>query len=103
MAVAAAALHFHNPQKHSRAIQLAFSWLKANINTDGSYGDTPESAGNISTSLLVYAALNLYSHSDESLKAIQNRLASYLQLHQIDIHSNQVAEAILNYYQKDYT
>ncbi len=103
VAVAAAALHFHNPQKHSRAIQLAFSWLKANINTDGSYGDTPESAGNISTSLLVYAALNLYSHSDESLKAIQNRLASYLQLHQIDIHSNQVAEAILNYYQKDYT
>lgn len=103
VAVSIAAFHFHNPEQNKKEIQLGFSWLKNNINTDGSYGDTPESKGNISTSLLVYASLNLYSNQDPSLKQLQNNIATYLQQNNIDIYSNRIADAILEHYQKDYT
>ncbi len=54
-AVAVAALWFDNPDKNAREIDSGLDWLKQTINADGSYGDTPDSPGNISTSLLVYA------------------------------------------------
>lgn len=103
VAVSIAAFHFHNPEQNRREIQLGFTWLKNNINTDGSYGDTRESKGNTSTSLLVYAALNLYAKQDSSLKQLQHCVAAYLLQNNIDIHSNHVANAILEHYQKDYT
>src|SRR5690606_26193059 len=61
VAVAIAALHFDDAKKNSNEINNGIDWLQKNINDDGSYGDTPESPGNVSTSLLVYAALNLYA------------------------------------------
>ena len=61
VAVAVAALHFDDANKNSKEITNGIDWLQKNINDDGSYGDTPESPGNVSTSLLVYAALNLYT------------------------------------------
>lgn len=103
VAVSVAAFYFHNPKENSKEIQLGFAWLKSNINTDGSYGDTPESKGNISTSLLVYAALNLYADQDSTIKTIQNKIAVYLHQNNIDINSNGAAEAILAHYQSDYT
>lgn len=103
VAVAIAALHFHNPKENKTEIQLGFDWLKNNINTDGSFGDTTESPGNISTSLLVYAALNLYSNQRKSLKKLQNKIAVYLQHNNIDINSQRVADVILAHYKKDYT
>ena len=78
VAVAVAALHFHNPEENSKEIQSGLTWLKNNVNCEGSFGDTPESPGNISTSLLVYAAVNLYADSDESLKELQKKIAGYL-------------------------
>lgn len=103
VAVSIAAFHFDDPEQNKKEIQLGFTWLKNNLNSDGSYGDTPESKGNTSTSLLVYAALNLYSNQDSSLKDLQENIAVYLQLNNIDIHSNRVADTILEHYQKDYT
>jgi len=102
-AVAVAALHFHNPSENITEIQKGLSWLSNNLNSDGSCGDTPESPGNISTSLLVYAALNLYAQEDKTLKALQSNIAGYLQKNSININSDQVADAILTHYQKDYT
>lgn len=103
VAVAIAALHFHNSEKNRKEIELALNWLKNNINTDGSFGDTPESPGNVSTSLLVYAALNLYARKDNSLQKLQNQLASYLRQNNIDVRSDKIAEAILAHYKTDYT
>lgn len=103
VSVAIAALHFHNRKANKKEIQKGISWLKSNINSDGSYGDTPESKGNTSTSLLVYAALNLYSEKDNSLHKLQNKIAVYLQQNKIDIYSEQVAETILAHYKNDYT
>lgn len=103
VAVSVAALHFDAPNKNKTEIVSGLNWLKNNINTDGSFGDTPESPGNISTSLLVYAAINLYSSENESLKNLQNTIADYLQKESIDVTSNQISESILAHYKKDYT
>ncbi len=103
VAVSVAALHFHDSEENRKEIQLGLTWLKHNINTDGSYGDTPESPGNISTSLLVYAAIHLYSKNEESLQKLQTKIASYLLRNNIDIHSDKIADAILAHYKKDYT
>ncbi len=103
VAVAVAALHFDDAKQHSTEIKKGIIWLQNNINSDGSYGDTPESPGNVSTSLLVYAALNLYSAKEKSVKETQQKIAGYLNSLKIDVNSPQVAEFILAHYQKDYT
>lgn len=103
VAVAVAALHFDDEKKNASEIQKGMVWLQKNINADGSYGDTPESPGNVSTSLLVYAALNLYADQKSIAKETQDKIAGYLNSLGIDIHSPQVAEYILAHYQKDYT
>ncbi len=100
VAVAITALYFDGPEKNQQQIAAGIEWLEENVNTDGSYGDTPESEGNISTSLLVYAALNLYS---EENSALQNRIAGYLKTQSIDVSTNKFSNSILAHYKKDYT
>ncbi len=102
-AVSVAALHFDDPLKNKKEIDNGIQWLQININSDGSYGDTPESQGNVSTSLLTYAALNLYSAKNESVRKTQLQIAAYLGKLKIDVYSPQVAEFILAHYQNDYT
>ena len=103
VAVAVAALHFHDAKAHQSEIQKGLIWLQANVNSDGSFGDTPQSPGNVSTSLLAYAASNLYASSNESTTHLQTKIAAYLASQNIDVHSGQVAKVILNHYQRDYT
>ncbi|WP_321368046.1 prenyltransferase/squalene oxidase repeat-containing protein [uncultured Draconibacterium sp.] len=103
VAVAVAALHFHDATFHQQEIQRGLKWLSLNQNSDGGFGDTPESPANISTSLLSYAALNLYAENNPELKATQQKLADYLLTQNVDVRSDQVAKVILDHYQKDYT
>ena len=103
VAVAIAALHFHDSETHQPNIQKGLVWLQTNVNEDGSFGDTPDSPGNVSTSLLVYAATNLYAATDGETAVLQNKIAAYLSAQNIDVHSVRVAEVILAHYQKDYT
>jgi len=102
-AVAITALHFDDDQAYSGLISGGLDWLLKNINTDGSYGDTPESPGNISTTLLVYSAVNLYASKNESLRELQGKMADYLLQHSIDVRSEEISGAILAHYKKDYT
>lgn len=103
VAVAVAALHFHHSEENSTEIEKGLEWLLKNVNQDGGYGDTPESPSNISTSLLVYAALNLYSAKNKSIQLLQQQLAEYLKKNRVDLTSGNVADAILGHYKKDYT
>lgn len=102
-AVAVAALFFDNPEKNAKEIDRGLEWLRQTINADGSYGDTPESPGNISTSLLVYAALNLFSNKMDWVKLHQRKIAEYLKSYRVDVESQQVTQTILNHYRNDYT
>ncbi|WP_167615248.1 prenyltransferase/squalene oxidase repeat-containing protein [Maribellus sediminis] len=103
VAVAVAALHFYDADQNAAQIKAGLSWLANNLNTDGSYGDTPESPGNISTTLLVYAALNLYANEDEKIAAVQKQSADWLLTQNIDLRTGDVATAILAHYKTDYT
>lgn len=103
VAVAVAALHFHDATFHQQEIQRGLKWLLLNQNFDGGFGDTPESPANISTSLLSYAALNLYAENNPEVKSTQRKLADYLLTQNVDVRSDQVAKVILDHYQKDYT
>ncbi|WP_163717256.1 prenyltransferase/squalene oxidase repeat-containing protein [Mangrovibacterium lignilyticum] len=103
VAVAIAALHFYDPREHASQIQSGLKWLQANVNADGSFGDTPDSPGNVSTSLLVYAATNLYAGKDRATKALQQKIGSWLAGLGIDVNSEDVSQFILNHYQNDYT
>ena len=103
VAVAVAALHFHDATLHQQEIEKGLTWLSSHQNADGGYGDTPESPANISTSLLSYAALNLYAENNPEIKSTQQKLADYLKTQKVDGRSNQVAKVILDHYQKDYT
>nr|WP_319571913.1 prenyltransferase/squalene oxidase repeat-containing protein [uncultured Draconibacterium sp.] len=103
VAVAVAALHFHDASLHQQEIEKGLKWLSLNQNSDGGYGDTPESPANISTSLLSYAALNLYADKNSEVKSTQQKLADYLFTQNVDVRSDQVAKVILDHYQKDYT
>jgi squalene cyclase len=103
VAVALAALHFDDPKENSERIERGLNWLEQNMNSDGSFGDSPESPGNVSTSLLVYAAANLYAGEKNWVKHFQMKISNYLSGQGIDVHSPQVSKAILKHYQNDYT
>ncbi len=103
VAVALTALHFDNHKKHYEEINKGLSWLAANINDDGSFGDTPKSPGNVSTSLLVYAAINLQGGNPDWLEKLKINVARYLDSHGINVNSRDVAKNILKYYDNDYT
>ena len=103
VAVAIAALHFYDSTFYNNEIRKGLDWLQSNINKDGSFGDTPESCGNVSASLLVYAAINLYAERDEKIKKLQEKITGYLLSQGIDVNSSNVSKAILGHYKKDYT
>ncbi len=103
VAVSVTALHFDDKAEHAASIEKGLNWLKNNINRDGSFGDTPDSPGNVSTSLLVYAAANLYAEQLEWITPFQHKVAGYLLQQGIEVNSSQVSEAILTHYQNDYT
>lgn len=103
VAVAIAALHFHDSREHEPEIRRGLNWLQLHVNADGSFGDTVDSPGNVSTSLLVYAAINLYGATDEATNLLRRKVKEWLVGQGIDVDSDEVSRFILDHYQKDYT
>lgn len=102
VAVAITALHFYDAKGNSTEISAGLKWLEANINKDGGFGDSPTSQSNVSTSLLCYAAAKVTS-VDHSNTELLNLLAGYLNSQNIDVNSEQLIQAILDFYQTDRT
>jgi squalene-hopene/tetraprenyl-beta-curcumene cyclase len=84
-------------------IATGFDWMVKNINDDGGFGDTPESASNLSTTLLSYAALRFCSSDSREDSAIVVRIEQYLIDLGIDVNSSAIVASVLDYYGKDYT
>jgi squalene cyclase len=103
VAVAITAMHFDDAARHKGAMEQGVKWLVTNRNSDGGYGDSSESLSNISTSLLVYAALNIQDNAIAGLRQTRENLSGYLNRQSIDVHSASVADAILAHYKTDYT
>ncbi|MEI7830117.1 MAG: prenyltransferase/squalene oxidase repeat-containing protein [Prolixibacteraceae bacterium] len=101
-AIAMVALKLAGNIEDDLKISSGYHWLKANVNDDGGFGDTPESQSNVSTSLICYAAVHYCQPGGQEtplLKAIEAYLASQ----NITLSPQTITSAILKFYGKDYT
>lgn len=102
-ATSAVALQIHGNMADKPLIHSGCSWLHANINPDGGFGDTPGSASNVSTSLLCYAAVYYCQPDDSGSRELLLSIENFLLTKGINLKSNDVASAVLQFYGSDYT
>ncbi|MFY9154410.1 MAG: prenyltransferase/squalene oxidase repeat-containing protein [Prolixibacteraceae bacterium] len=102
VAVAIAALHFENAESNARQISLGLNWLQHNMNDDGGFGDSPESVSNVSTSLLCFASIKACGNGAQR-EVMIGKLGSYLSSQNIDVSSEKLIPAILDFYKTDRT
>lgn len=101
-AVAIVALKVAGNRSDTESIRSGYYWLCQNINTDGGFGDTPESKSNVSTTLLCYSALAYCQENNDAastLRLMENWLASK----GISIEAENITRSILKFYGRDYT
>lgn len=102
VAVAITALHFYGATENTAEISSGLNWLETSVNADGGFGDSPESVSNVSTSLLCYSAVKACS-SDERGGLLLLKIGGYLRSQNIDVSSEQLIRAILDFYKTDRT
>jgi squalene-hopene/tetraprenyl-beta-curcumene cyclase len=102
VAVAVTALRFYDLDGNTSEIANGLQWLKKNINADGGFGDSPSSRSNVSTTLLCYAAVKACSNENNGHSLIE-KMGSYLANQNIDVNSEKLIPAILDYYKTDRT
>ena len=102
VAVAITALHFYDAALNTSEISSGLEWLDSNINNDGGFGDSPGSVSNVSTSLLCYSAVKACSKDDQE-SSLLLKIGDYLRSQNIDINSEQLIRAILEFYKSDRT
>ena len=102
VAVAITSLHFYDADGNTSEISAGLNWLDKNINADGGFGDSPGSVSNVSTSLLCFAAAKACSTENES-SLLLLKIGNYLRMQNIDVNSEQLIPAILDFYKTDRT
>ncbi len=102
VAVAITALHFYDATDNSSEILAGLNWLKNNVNANGGFGDSPKSISNVSTSLLCYAAVKVCS-PDGPQNPLLQKIGDYLRSQNIDVNSEKLIPAILDFYKTDRT
>jgi squalene-hopene/tetraprenyl-beta-curcumene cyclase len=100
-ATAVMALHLVNPFTHRELIDAGMKWLADHQNEDGGWGDTTKSLSNISTTMLVRAALKMIA-MDRDYPAAVEKVEAYLNVRG-GRRPEQRAEAIRRRYGKDRT
>jgi squalene cyclase len=102
-AVAITALKIKGSADYKAKIEKGLDWLLLHINSDGGFGDTPESQSNVSTSLLCYAAINYCGRENVQSKQALSSLEQYLLTRNISLNPETIISSVLNHYGKDYT
>ena len=101
-ALAISALAYNKNTNDLPLVKGGAEWLQQNINQDGGYGDTTDSESNISTSIIVWCAMNIIRRigiaSPEEAK-----LESYLKLTLTTLEPDKISKRILKHYGKDKT
>jgi len=102
-AVAIVALKIYGKKSDNQQIINGLDWLLGHVNSEGGYGDTPESKSNVSTSLLSYAAISYCGEGSERSKKALLSIENYLATQNIDITNGDITAAVLEFYGKDFT
>ncbi|MBA4191620.1 MAG: squalene--hopene cyclase [Planctomycetaceae bacterium] len=100
-ATAVMALHMVNPFAHRELIDAGMKWLADHQNEDGGWGDTTKSFSNISTTMLVRAALKMIA-VDKDYPAAVEKVEAFLNT-RAGRRPELRAEAIRRRYGKDRT
>ena len=87
------------PFTRDHPIDLGLSWLAANQNADGGWGDTTKSLSNISTTTLCWAAFGA-TNSDEKFSLVVRNAERWLAKAAGSIAPDQLAGAIIARYGK---
>jgi squalene-hopene/tetraprenyl-beta-curcumene cyclase len=93
--------HAMGPNRHAPLVTRGLTWLAANQNEDGAWGDTTKSHSNISTTMLCRAAFYL-TGAAESNRATVNKAEAWL-FNRFGNTPAQLAEAVRARYGKDRT
>jgi len=101
-ALAIFALWQFDKEKYSSHIKQGFSWLMANRNPDGGWGDTIRSQSNMSTTLLTWATFSLVEE-DEAYQETVADTKIWLEKRIGGIEPEMISQAILEHYQSDQT
>jgi squalene-hopene/tetraprenyl-beta-curcumene cyclase len=84
-------------------IERGFSWLAANANADGGWGDTVLSSSNISTTILVWAALGLRPAGRENLDRAAADAERWVAARVGSLAPDNLAAHVIDRYGKDRT
>ena len=102
-AVALVVLKLDKDSNNDQKIVSGLQWLHDNVNEDGGFGDTPESASNVSSSLLCYAALSYCRLPQIDNRPVLKGIENYLAAQGISFATQNLTASVLKYYGKDYT
>lgn len=109
-ATAITALRLIDREAHAAAIRRGAAWLAKTLLAEGSWGDTPSSLGNLSTTLLCWAALGAIADEQAKAGAAPNdlcaaieRAASWISSRAGGLAAPQIARALAEIYGKDRT
>ena len=84
-------------------IKSGLNWLVRNINEDGSYGDTVDSPGNISTTLLAWAAFSLSPKLGRNDKETISKIEGWLTKEAGSLEANTLINKVMDFYGDDRT
>jgi squalene-hopene/tetraprenyl-beta-curcumene cyclase len=98
-AVSCLALEISNSEKYAEQIYSAKNWLLNHQNSDGLYGDSPESPANLTATFMSYVVLS----RDENNHAKLERAKDYLLQHFGDFSFASIRKGFLNKYGSDLT
>ncbi|MHB1461951.1 MAG: prenyltransferase/squalene oxidase repeat-containing protein [Armatimonadota bacterium] len=98
-AIAVSAMAVSELEAHANRITAGVEWLTQTQNSDGGWGDTSDSPSNLSTTLLVIAALRL---SKQDIPAASTRANAYIEAH-TGSTANEIVKAVTSIYGEDRT
>jgi len=101
-ALAVFALCQFDKEKHRSEIDQGLSWLIANRNPDGGWGDTIRSQSNLSTTLLVWTTFSIVNGEEGFQEPIQDA-EIWLKKRVGSLEPEAISEAILEHYKSDQT
>jgi squalene-hopene/tetraprenyl-beta-curcumene cyclase len=105
-ATAITALRLTDVHAHATRIAAGVRWLVATQLSDGSWGDTVASRGNLSTTLLGWAAIGALADdntADEGVKAATDRAESWIRRQTRSVDPTSIATALAAIYGRDRT
>jgi len=102
-AVSVAALKITQQPGFENNIVAGLTWLFTHQNSDGGFGDSPDSESNLSTTLLSYSAIRFCGAGIQDTHVALLKIESYLRTNGIQLSSGSIAQTILDFYGKDLT